>query len=104
MSISARRIIRRHTFGVLLAEHVFETAYPRWARGWRFFLTGGLITVFFYGILVPLADGLHIPYPVAATIAFVPAFVINVHLQRTWVFLRDATGKRNLHFALMLVK
>lgn len=87
-----------------MAEHMLEIAYPISARAWRFLLIGSFITILFYAILIPLVDGCNVRYPIAATIAFIPTFFISVHVQRTWVFARDTTGKCNLHFTLMLVK
>ena len=56
----------------------------------RFLGAGGLATVVYYAIFLPLTERVLVKYDRASVIAFVPSFALNFVLQKYWAFRNSA--------------
>lgn len=98
------RFVRRHIFGVVVAEYIFGYAYPRMEPVWRFFIAGGFVTIVFYSFLIPLADGIGLSYWLAAPLAFIPSFTLSFTLHRRWIFKHADPTLKSRHLRHFFVK
>jgi putative flippase GtrA len=71
----------------------------------RYLVTGGIVVVVYYGLLILLHGVLQWIVTVAAVTAFLGAFVVNFSLNRNWTFRADGapTGQLVRFTALVAV-
>ena len=69
----------------------------------RFLGVGGVATLIYYAVFIPLLDGMHVQYILASVAAFFPSFAFNFWYQKKWAFRSadpDAMYRQFVLFAL----